>query len=469
MSIKGTIGMILLFAGLGYAGPFTGEVYQIGKYTKQVTLRGPDLSTIRDGQTLYVCDGNNRQVATVRVTRFYTTVIETTLVTGDVKALKIKMPVYQDVAQFQDQQPAAKVQYDQDFDYYWWQVRFAYRVPSGEALRDGKVLLSKLIEVRATGYDQSVKLDPDEISSFFLDKTRISGILLKNGARSDLTSIDARFSGDWIPDVEVTNADQMGRKVTRFGVDNVREMRLVKRLNGADWKSLTVPFQSVVVGGMEFVYIPAGEFMMGSPEGEGGPDEHPRHRVRVPGFWMARYEVTQAQWKEIMGANPSRFEGSDWPVERVSWNDCREFCRKFNNLYGAALRLPAEAEWEYACRAGSTNMYYWGKSMNGDFAWFAGNYAGKTYPVGRKKPNAWGLYDMSGNVWEWCQDWYQADYYASGRPDGSLCTNAASGTKVLRGGSWVNEAPSCTSAYRSTVYGPAFFYNTIGLRPAMSP
>jgi len=180
----------------------------------------------------------------------------------------------------------------------------------------------------------------------------------------------------------------------------------------------------------EFVAIPAGEFMMGSDSF----DEKPRHRVRITKrFEMGKYEVTQAQWKAAMGANPSTFKGDDRPVETVSWNDVQEFLKRLNATDdGYRYRLPTEAEWEYAARAGSTAD---GVANVDEIAWYGENSGRETHPVGRKRANAWSLYDMLGNVWEWCADWHGANYYASSPVDDPQ--GPASGTdRVVRGGSW---------------------------------
>jgi ankyrin repeat protein len=180
---------------------------------------------------------------------------------------------------------------------------------------------------------------------------------------------------------------------------------------------------------MEFVWIPPGKFVMGSNE-EGG-DEEPAHLVRLDGFWLGRYEVTQGQWKIVRGANPSRFDkGDDYPVETVDWDDVQGFIAALSAGTGVPFRLPTEAEWEYACRAGSSGQE---EIELGDLSWFKDNADGSTHPVGQKRPNAWGLHDMLGNVWEWCQDWY-ADY-----PGSSQVNPTGPGTgfrRIIRGGAW---------------------------------
>jgi formylglycine-generating enzyme required for sulfatase activity len=211
--------------------------------------------------------------------------------------------------------------------------------------------------------------------------------------------------------------------------------------------------------GFSFAAIPAGTFMMGSPEYERGrnPDEA-RHEVTLTmGFHLQAAPVTQRQWKLVMGTEPSLFreEGDDCPVEGVSWNEVREFMRKLNAMGGEyAYRLPTEAEWEYACRAGTdsafaegdiTELFCGHDACLDATGWYCCNSGRKVHPVGRKAPNGWGLYDMHGNLCEWCQDWY-GEYPAIPRLDPS---GAAGGPgRVVRGGSWFSNARNCRSACR---------------------
>jgi formylglycine-generating enzyme required for sulfatase activity len=200
--------------------------------------------------------------------------------------------------------------------------------------------------------------------------------------------------------------------------------------------------------GMRFVPIPAGTFTMGVA------DFGSAHKVTLTqAFELGQYEVTQEQYEKLMGKTPSKFKGKQKnPVERVRWDEAVEFCRKLSELpaekkAGHVYRLPTEAEWEYACRAGTKTKYSFGDSESelGDYAWYVKNSGRTTHAVGGKKPNTWGLYDMHGNVWEWCQDWYD-DY-----PSGSVTdpTGAASGSlRVYRGGSWDCRSDRCRSAYR---------------------
>ena len=204
--------------------------------------------------------------------------------------------------------------------------------------------------------------------------------------------------------------------------------------------------------GMEFVPIPAGEFEMGSPSDEERrrSEEGPVHHVNIEkAFYMDRHEVTQKQWREIMGDNPSWLTGDDLPVEQVSWDDVQEFIKKLNEKEGTdKYRLPSEAEWEYAARAGTTTRYSFGddKSKLGDYAWYIENSDGKTHPVGQKKPNSWGLYDMHANVWEWVQDsWH--DRYNGAPADGSAWEGDGANRVVRSGGRWMF-ASGCRSAFR---------------------
>jgi formylglycine-generating enzyme required for sulfatase activity len=186
-------------------------------------------------------------------------------------------------------------------------------------------------------------------------------------------------------------------------------------------------------------------------------------------FLIGKYPVTQEQYQKVMGTNPSHFKNNPQnPVERVSWDNAKAFCQKLSQITGKTYRLPTEAEWEYACCAGTTTRYYFGDDANQlrDYAWYYGNSQGKTHPVGQKKPNAWGLYDMSGNVWEWCEDdWH--DSYKNAPDDGSAWLtndNDYQPEKCLRGGSWFDLPLYCRSAYCNYIFPLGFRYYTFGFR-----
>lgn len=218
--------------------------------------------------------------------------------------------------------------------------------------------------------------------------------------------------------------------------------------------------------GMELVYVPGGCFKMGSPVGEKGRFdwEGPVHEVCVNGFWMGRYEVTQEQWQKIMGSNPSGLKKSQHPVENVSWHDAQEFLGRLNKRSGRTYRLPTEAEWEYACRAGG------GKYCGGDnpdvFAWHEENSSGSSRPAGRKQANAFGLHDMSGNVWEWCSDKFDKNYYAIGGVRNNPRGPSGGDEQVVRGGSAGSRVHNCRAAFRFR-NRPDYRENLIGFRVVM--
>jgi formylglycine-generating enzyme required for sulfatase activity len=206
---------------------------------------------------------------------------------------------------------------------------------------------------------------------------------------------------------------------------------------------------------LEMVSLPAGQFLMGSPDSDSDAKsyEKPPHQVKVNSFAIGKYPITQAQYQAVMGNNPSHFKNNPQnPVENVSWNDAQAFCEKLSQITGKTYRLPTEAEWEYACRAGTTTRYYFGDNDNqlGNYAWYDGNSGGKTHPVGQKKPNGWGLYDMSGNVWEWCEDnWHNS--YAGAPDDGSAWLDNDNDYPIVRGGSWGLNPYNCRSAIRNYI------------------
>ena len=216
---------------------------------------------------------------------------------------------------------------------------------------------------------------------------------------------------------------------------------------------------------MRFNPIPAGQFAMGSPPTEQGRSyaELQRPVTITKPFYLGIYEVTQIQWLTIMGTSPSRFSGSDFPVERVSWDDAVEFCNKLSEKTGRKVRLPTEAEWEYACRAGTTTAFNTGDALKPDQANFGESRKNQTTPVGSYPANALGLFDMHGNVWEWCADRY-GDY-----PEGAATDpqGPERGTnRVLRGGSWGHSADFCRSASRLRL-DPDIRYFFFGFRVAL--
>ena len=219
--------------------------------------------------------------------------------------------------------------------------------------------------------------------------------------------------------------------------------------------------ESKTDSGAEMVLLPGGRFLMGD-ENE---IDAPPHEVVLSPFYIDRNLVTQAEYESVMGENPSRWKAGDNPVEQVRWSDAVRYCNKRSageglqpcydletwrcNFQANGYRLPTEAEWEYACRAGTKTAYYFGdnESKLSDHAWFEDNAGGKPRPVGGKPANPWGLYDMHGNVWQWCNDFYQVDYYQQS-PEKDPRGPKAGETKVVRGGAWKFSADSCRSGYR---------------------
>ena len=222
----------------------------------------------------------------------------------------------------------------------------------------------------------------------------------------------------------------------------------------------------------EMIFVEVGKFLMGSDDNEAFSDEQPIQEVQVSSFYLAKYPVTQALWKAVMGAdqNPSYFRGDNRPVEQVSWEEARDFIEKLNHLtYRKTYRLPSEAEWEYAARGGklSQGYKYSGSDKLGEVGWYSGNTHGETKSVGQKDPNELGLFDLSGNVWEWVQDQWHG--YYEGRPlDGSAWEDREEGAhRVLRGGRWVSSPQGCRVSCRLN-YAPAYRLNNVGFRLALS-
>ena len=232
---------------------------------------------------------------------------------------------------------------------------------------------------------------------------------------------------------------------------------------------------------LEMVYIPGGSFLMGSPENEAGrySSESPQHIITLRPFFMSKYPITQDQYQAIMGNNPSYFKGGNRPVETVHWGDAIQFCRQLSKRTGKGYMLPSESQWEYACRAGTTTPFYFGETItsklvnyDGDYTYGKapkGQYRGETTDVGNFPPNSFGLYDMHGNVWEWCQDIWHSNY--DGAPvDGSAWVNRGNSTRrVRRGGSWADIPGRCRSALRSLFYSVEAVSGVIGFRLVSVP
>jgi len=316
----------------------------------------------------------------------------------------------------------------------------------------------------------------------------------------------ASWTGERVGDDEASRASSVAAAEARFDTKSKTMQAEAKPFNSATsrWSTSSSDedenlkagtLKTLIINGNEyrFRYCPPGTFLMGSPESEENrSDDEVQRRVTITeGFWTLETEVTQAMWTSVTGNNPSAFSAdglysawvrkrdtSDFPVEQVSWNDCQSFVEKLNSgdfaPKGFKFRLPTEAEWEYACRAGATTPFFWGSSLNGAKAncdgsypygtETAGAYLGRPEKVGRYAPNAWGLRDMHGNVLEWCADWYDANYYKSSgdvlNPRNVTKTDAG---RVARGGGWSDGAACCRAACRRG-FDASFRYSAFGFR-----
>jgi formylglycine-generating enzyme required for sulfatase activity len=270
-----------------------------------------------------------------------------------------------------------------------------------------------------------------------------------------------------------------------FGEFSFETVTVNDRGKVVDQQNLTAKFfQEPVAAGLEMVAIPSGRFMMGSPasEHERYDDEGSQHEVMVAPFFIGKYPVTQAQWRSIantpaieqeLNPDPSDFKGDNLPVENVRWEQAQEFCARLSRETGRSYRLPTEAEWEYACRAGTTTPFHFGETISGKLANYNSDVIyrkeakvkqrGQTSPVGEFAPNAFGLYDMHGNVWEWCQDDWHNNYEDAPSDGSAWTTRDFNGNKILRGGSWINSPRNCRSAIRSDL-NPANRINDVGFR-----
>ncbi|WP_424095343.1 SUMF1/EgtB/PvdO family nonheme iron enzyme [Moorena producens] len=288
-------------------------------------------------------------------------------------------------------------------------------------------------------------------------------------------------------ETSIPEAEEEGLKQFPFEVVTVNRRGAIINRENKQASYLTQDLGNGV--DLEMVYIPKGSFLMGSPKSERGSDdsERPQHQVSIQPFFLGKYQVTQAQWRAVaklpkvnrdLDPDPSRFNGKNRPVERVIWYDAMEFCDRLSEYTGTEYRLPSEAEWEYACRAGTTTPFHYGETITSRFANYAasdtyaeeakGEYREETTPVGHfRYPNGFGLYDMHGNVWEWCGDPSHPNY--EGAPtDGSIWSinNNNSDYCILRGGSWVSIPRDCRSACRLFYNPREAVNNLVGFRVA---
>ena len=258
------------------------------------------------------------------------------------------------------------------------------------------------------------------------------------------------------------------------GEENLRIKEIIERAianvsasEHSDYSSLSSDRNNIVLGNVSFkmIYVEGGSFLMGATAEQGRDayrDEKPAHRVTLDDYYIGETVVTQALWKAVMGDNPSHFKGDNQSVENVSWEDCQGFLKQLNKMTGKTFRLPTEAEWEYAARGGrkSRGFKYAGSNNIDEVAWYDDNSEGRIHPVKQKAANELELYDMNGNVWEWCQDWY-GSYSSSAQTNPTGPSSGSS--RVVRGGSWSNLARGCRVAYRNYC-APHFRFNDFGFR-----
>jgi formylglycine-generating enzyme required for sulfatase activity len=322
-------------------------------------------------------------------------------------------------------------------------------------LENDKQILAKLEKFARGEWNPP---NEEESIRYWGSHTKLKALMAYSSEKStteEVLQINPKFS---FAKVNVDKLLQVSPRVIRAANEPIQRKQISQNIT-----SLPPDFN------LEMVDIPAGKFNMGSNENE---NEKPIHEVIVPAFQIGKYPVTQAQYQAVMGNNPSRFSGNPQnPVETINWFDAQEFCEKLSQLTGKNYRLPTEAEWEYACRAGTKTRFSFGddKEQLGDYAWVDGNSNNTTHPVGEKRPNPWGIYDMHGNVWEWCADQNHESYARKPdniRENGSLAwrdnniTNASS--IIRRGGSWCRDPLAYSSAYRGK--SVADIRNDIGFR-----
>jgi formylglycine-generating enzyme required for sulfatase activity len=331
--------------------------------------------------------------------------------------------------------------------------------------------------VREQRWDDALALDPNNLEVFLgradqelnksnwvpwkvtADLDRASAIAPNNPRLMSLKTLAAEKV---IAEKDKAEADQIAAEKAKAEADQIAAEK-------AKADSIVAASPLVNSIGLELKKLPAGKFVMGE-----GSVAHEVTLTRP--FYLGVYEVTQAQYEQVMGVNPSKNKGAQNPVDSVSWEDAVEFCRRLSELpeekaAGRVYRLPTEAEWEYACRAGTTTKFSIGDDTStlGEYAWIISNSGGRTHPVGEKKPNAWAFYDMHGNVWEWCADWYvdfsYVDYLkdAVSNPVGPFTGSQ----RVFRGGSWDSRAADCRSASRAS-FSPSVGFDHCGFRVALS-
>ena len=329
---------------------------------------------------------------------------------------------------------------------------------------EGKKCFKKVLEITPSDSDAEARIkECDSAMSSHLTKGKISELMKKADSCYDNKEYEKAITlYEAVLVIDPDNKDAI-RKKTAAEV-------LAKHLSVTS-TSVSVPggksYIEIVNGvSFEMVYIEGGTFQMGSDNGS--DNEKPVHSVTVSGFYIGKYEVTkQGEYVMYNPGHKGNWSDGSYPVDTVSWDDAAGYCQWLSGRTGKNYRLPAEAQWEYACRAGTVTDYYWGNSINDGYCWYDKNSGNQTHPVGQKSPNAWGLFDMSGNVWEWCSDWYDEKYYSK-NPSNNPVGPGTGSYHVNRGGSWSNTANFCRSSVRGRG-GPSPRAGILGFRLSMTP
>ena len=376
-----------------------------------------------------------------------------------------------------------------------------YAVQAGEAKNADKLNGYDWSEIFGgndpTGKIPGNKLADGSVTEKQIGRSAVTTTQIANNAVTAAQIANKTITAQQMADSTITSTKLAKNSVTtdKIATNSITADKLnlsdseLKTLVGAIKTYMSKPVEefdwTVQLGGgtcLEMIWCKPGTFMMGSPDGELGRNSNEKqHKVELTkGFWLGKYEVTQAQWYAVMGTDPSYFKGSRRPVEQINYNDALAFCQRLTEIErtegrlpeGYKYTLPTEAQWEYACRAGTETALCNGDAtevnMN-EVGWYYSNSGGGTHSVGQKKPNAWGFYDMHGNVWEWCLDWYGA--YLLTDPNTAEKDPKGSDTgsdRVFRSGSWLHGTDLCRSALRNhepQVNG----YYTLGFRVALSP
>ncbi|MFH1738898.1 MAG: SUMF1/EgtB/PvdO family nonheme iron enzyme, partial [bacterium] len=334
-------------------------------------------------------------------------------------------------------------------------LKYSLALPGGESPTIGEYLADLL---EKNNYDTFLQESQKPELDVGVHKTRLEiavSAFRNSEPLFNLLKSDAGLVWLRDPDLRESLRDMADTTVGESKTEEKREEEIMKKRSS----KTEDPIRQLE---SQMVPIKGGTFMMGDSEDSGSSSPH---EVHVDDFEIAAMPVTQALYKAVIGPNPAHFEGLDHPVESVSWNDAVRFCEKLSELTRKKYALPTEAQWEYACRAGSTTRFCFGddeKDLD-NYAWYSANSEGATHPVGLKKPNDWGLYDMHGNVWEWCEDDWHQDY-RNAPSDGSAWIDSPRGSsRVVRGGGWDDDAGDCRSAHRSGA-PPDTTLNPIGFR-----